>query len=183
MGKMLFVMEENSEWRLETRLERRRGQLSKGHSMVFFMHSSLFSLESKPSVTISTTRLKSGELWGALALTWIQKPNQNWAWIHPSWYTNAQLSPAAVQCKITMVIKLDVYISPEDMRYQLHRMSNPVSFRKFFHFLFFFLFVNIFLSFIPNTVKISYCETSLWGNSYTSHTLPLTWSLHLAWLC
>lgn len=39
------------------------------HSQVIFMPSSLFSLEPKHSAAIPTTRLKSGELRGTLALT------------------------------------------------------------------------------------------------------------------
>lgn len=61
LNKTLFTMEENSVQRLlETRLDRRRGETFPKDTH-FFMRCSLFSLESRLSVTISTTRLKSGE--------------------------------------------------------------------------------------------------------------------------
>lgn len=73
------------------------GQPSKGHLLVIFMPSSLFSSESKPSVAISTTRLDSVELWGALALTYDYRANQNCTRKHPLQHVNAQLSQTPLQ--------------------------------------------------------------------------------------
>ena len=63
MGKTLFTMGENSEAGDEGGGEG-EGQPSKGHLLSIFVPSSLLFLEPEPSVCVSTTRLKSGELQG-----------------------------------------------------------------------------------------------------------------------
>lgn len=92
----------------------------------FFMRSSLFSLESRLSAMISTTRLKSGESWAARVLTRVLKTNQICALIHPHFFilifsfiffflqnTNAQfkLSSREVDQCIKRSCSWDVYNS------------------------------------------------------------------------